>query len=94
MRHSELTSLLKSAVTAGVEKALDENGTLPTHLGKTEAYRLYGRSDVDRWISEKLLSIKMDVARNSKKLIERKQLESVAASSNRITYLPVVDRKL
>lgn len=94
MRHIELTNLPKSAVTAGVEKALEESGTLPTHLAKREAYRLYGRSDVDRWISEKLLPVTTDLARNNKKLIERKQLEAVAASSNRITYLPVVNRKV
>jgi len=52
---------------------------------KAEAYRMYGRSIIDRWISEGLVTV-ID------KRISRKQLERLAARSNRQTYLPVAER--
>ena len=52
---------------------------------KTQAYQLYGRSTVDRWISEGLIKV-------NRKKIDRAKLEAVAAASNRRTYLPVADR--
>jgi hypothetical protein len=85
MKTKDFARLLKTAVSEGAEKALTENKVLADHCTKAEAYRLYGRSNVDRWLQEGLIQI-------YKKLIFRIELEQVAASSNRITYLPVADR--
>lgn len=93
MERRELVRLLKNAAMAGAEKALTENIALPEFLGKAEAYRLYGRSNVDRWVSEELIHLVSSSGRINKKIIRRKQLDAVAASSNRITYLPVANRK-
>jgi len=84
--------MLKNAVKNGAEKALAENAELSELVIKSEAYRLYGRSNVDRWISEELVFMVASGNRNNKRFIERKQLDAVAASSNRITYLRVADR--
>lgn len=93
MEHRELVRLLKNAVTVGAEKALIENVALPEYLGKADAYRLYGRSNVDRWINEKLIHLESSCGKINKQVIKRKQLDSVAETSNRITYLSVAERK-
>ena len=85
MKLKEFAHLLKTAVTEGAEKALTQTGGLPCKCTKAEAYRQFGRSDVDRWLQEKLIKI-------SNKQLDRIKLEHIAASSNRITYLPVAER--
>lgn len=92
MELKEFTRLLSANILEGVEKALAQNNRLPVAYSKAEAYRLFGRSDVDRWINEGLITPVLSGAKVSKKCIDRIQLERVAAASNRITYLPVADR--
>ncbi|MBT2560109.1 hypothetical protein J7E50_02590 [Pedobacter sp. ISL-68] len=92
MKLKELIPLLKNAASDGAQKALSQNGVLSQYLTKAQAYRLYGRSDVDRWISEGLINMATQDGKPIKKCIEYQQLEAVAASSNRITYLPVAER--
>jgi len=85
MKLKDFAHLLKTAVTDGAEKALTVNGGLSGSFTKAEAYRSYGRGNIDRWVQEGLIQI-------SNKHFDRVKLEQVAAASNRITYLPVADR--
>lgn len=89
MKLKELFILLKNATEQGADKALLESGHLQDQVCKAEAYRLFGRSNVDRWLAEGLIS----TLSNSKKCLDRKKLEAIAASSNRITYLSVAERR-
>lgn len=81
----ELTALLNTATTHGTTKAMSASGIVKEGFSKSYAYRYYGRSNVDRWISEGLIAI-------DNKKFDRLKLEAVAAASNRRTYLPVADR--
>lgn len=92
MKQRELPDLFVTATLQGVANALAETGFLSGHITKAQAYRIYGRSDVDRWISEGLLSLVRVQGQVSKKCIDRIQLDRIAASSNRISYLPVAER--
>jgi len=85
MKLKELTVLLMNASVQSAEKAFANTAILQGNLSKAQAYQLYGRSNVDRWLSESLIKI-------SNKKIDRLKLEAIAASSNRMTYLPVADR--
>lgn len=91
MKLKELVNLLKTAAEQGVSNALAESG-LQDWLTKADAYRIYGRGNVDRWVSEGLISSHPCEGGTSRKCLDRKELETVAASSNRITYLPVAER--
>ncbi|PYF74574.1 hypothetical protein [Pedobacter nutrimenti] len=93
MKLKDLFYLLKNATEQGVNNALLECGQLQEHLSKAEAYRLFGRGNVDRWISEGLISPIQSKERGSRKSLDRNKLEAIAAASNRITYLPVADRQ-
>jgi hypothetical protein len=86
MKINELSILLKNTATAGAQKALAACGALPDKVTKAEAYRLYGRGNVDRWLKEKLFQV-------SEKHIDRGKLARVAAASNRISYLSAAERK-
>lgn len=92
MKLKDLVILLKNAVEQGTSNALAESGQLQDQIGKAEAYRLYGRGNVDRWISEGLISLSVRKGKISLKYLDREKLEAVAASSNRITYLSVAER--
>lgn len=85
MSIKELTALLNTATLHGTTKAMTVSGIVKDSYSKSDAYRHYGRSNVDRWISEGL--IVMD-----NKKMNRLKLEAVAAASNRHTYLPVAAR--
>ena len=85
MKLKELTTLLKKVSEDGANQAFSKTGQLQEELSKAEAYRHYGRCNVDRWLLEGLVKI-------SNKSIDRTKLESIAESSNRITYLPVAER--
>jgi hypothetical protein len=92
MKHAELTRIFLESVTGGTAKALSETNIQTTMVSKAEAYRLYGRSQVDRWICEGLLKPAKGQIHISKSGIDREKLEAIAAASNRGTYLPVTDR--
>jgi hypothetical protein len=92
MEHKQLALLLSSIASSGAKKALDECGDQPRCLTKTQAYALYGRSNVDRWIAERLIEPQPVQSAASPGSLDRLALERIAAQSNRITYLPVAER--
>lgn len=92
MKPDTLTALLKTAVTKGVQRALDENGLISGKLTAAAAYRLYGRSNVDRWLQEELIRTLPLSGHSPKRLLDAGQLEAIAHASNRCTYLSVAER--
>lgn len=91
MKLNEMVRLLMEATASGTANALENGAAMPARLTKAEAYRHYGRTQVDRWISEGLLQV-IRKANSSKIMIDRSRLEAVSAASNRVTYLPVAER--
>jgi hypothetical protein len=94
MKIEDLSLLMLNAVNTGVANAVAESRAINPLISKADAYRIYGRSNVDRWLTEQLISHLTVPGISSKKFLDRTKLDSVAASSNRHTYLPVADRKL
>jgi hypothetical protein len=88
----ELRNLLMDAAELGAKKALINAGKLKPYLKKSEAYRLYGRSVIDRWIEERLITPRKDGDYSATWRIDRIELEAVAKASNRTTYLSVNER--
>jgi hypothetical protein len=92
MQLSDLTQLLKTTIDKGAQKALMQNGVLEAQISKSEAYRQFGRTNIDRWIREGLIVLCSANGKILHKCIDRLKLEAIAHSSNRITYLPVAER--
>lgn len=92
MKLKEMYLLLMESANQGMEAAIADNIHLSEKITKSEAYRSYGRANVDRWLLEGLLKPGLTAGNKSRIRIDRKKLEALAATSNRGTYLPVAER--
>ncbi len=82
----KLAQMLQGAAELGGIVALTEVGKLKPYLSKAEAYKKYGRGDVDRWIKSGALDLNQDTTFSKVRLC-RKQLASIAASQNLVQYI-------
>lgn len=87
-----LANMLQDAAEIGAARALAESGALKPFLSKQDAYRMYGQSDVDRWIKEGLITPRKDGNASAKWRIDRVEIKAVATASNRHTYTQVTER--
>ncbi|WP_432328116.1 hypothetical protein ACRQ5D_34200 [Mucilaginibacter sp. P25] len=92
MKQTELSRLLSMLATRSADRAVSMIGGFKATLTRADAYRLYGRSNVDRWVTEGLIQTAGTSGKSSKQIFCRTALERVAASSNRVTYTPVAER--
>lgn len=91
MEPNTILNILKTAADRASRKTVP--GKQQKTIKKTEAYRLYGRSNIDRWVLEGLLCPERPPDYASKRQVfDRRKLETIAKSNNRTTYLPVADR--
>jgi len=87
---TKLSNVFKEAVLQRVENVIIEEQLFANTLSKNEAYKMYGRSNVDRWLKEKLTNF---LCTRKKGMIDRQQLAKVATCSNRFSYLMACERK-
>ena len=97
LEEKHLKDLLADAVEIGFKKGL-MTGTmseikLKPYISKREAHRLYGRAIVDRWIKEGLIKEIKDGDNSSTVRIDRIQIEIIAKSSNRSSFITTEERK-
>jgi hypothetical protein len=78
----DFSFLFRDAVTGGTDKELMASGQLPDTLTRAQAFRLYTRGNVERWISEGLIHPVSMGGSGKKKFIDRLKLEAVARVSN------------
>lgn len=83
---TEYRNALVEAAELGAKRALEGAGLLRPYLKQSEAFRLYGESQVKRWIKERLILPQKDGNNTSTVRLDRLKLESLAKASNR-TYL-------
>ena len=88
-----LKQLLQDAAELGGMKALTGAGVLKPYLSQSEAGRIYGRANVERWIKERLIIPIKDGPASAKVRLDRVKLEAIAKSSNRPFYLNSIERK-
>lgn len=77
---------IRSAYSAGYTKCLEEFGKVKPYLSLKQAFDLYGRGTVERWIDEGLVDVVKDGVKNSKCRINREQIELVANAGNRSSW--------
>ena len=70
-----------------------EKGEEKPFISQREAYRLFGTGVVKRWVQEGLIKRKKDGGATSTVRYDRMELELLAKSSNRITYIDSEERK-
>lgn len=89
----EYRNALIDAAEVGAKKALQDAGLIKPYLKLREAHRLYGEAVVNRWIKEGLILAIKDGNRNASIRISRIQIETVAKTANRASYLTTEERK-
>jgi hypothetical protein len=87
----ELAVIFHAAALYGSQQAIDGTGLLKDRLTAAAAYRLYGRGQVERWQQEGLIAASASASR-PKRTFDRRELEAVAAASNRHSYLSAKER--
>ena len=97
LEEKHLKDLLADAVEIGFKKGL-MTGTfsetkLKPYISKKQAYKLYGRVIVDRWIKEGLVKEIKDCENTATIRIDRIQIEIIAISCNRSSFLNTEERK-
>lgn len=89
----EFRNALADAAELGAKKALEGAGLLRPYLKLSEAKRIYGAATVKRWIKERLILPVKDGDSTSTVRIDRLQIETVAKTANRSSYLTTEERK-
>lgn len=77
---------LQASYEAGFKKCAETLGLIKPYISLREAQKIYGRSTVDRWISEGLIHVIKDGTTTSKCRIRREEIELVASMSNRASW--------
>ncbi len=89
----ELRQLLSDAAELGANRALESTGLAKTFLSQRQAYKLFGIKRVKRWHQEGLVKRYKDGDKTSTIRYNRLELETLAMSSNRATYLSTEELK-
>lgn len=82
----KLAAMLKDAAKLGAQEALVQANIVPSFISKSRAYKLYGRTTVDRWLQNGQVHFHQD-APNSKCLVSVADLAAVAASQSLVQYI-------
>lgn len=89
---TEYRNALIDAAELGAKKALQDAGVIKPFLKLKEAYRLYGESQVKRWLKEGLINPIKDGNNNAMVRINRIEIEALSKDNNRVTYLTTLER--
>lgn len=89
-----LARVLGTLAKLTATEMLTMSGSLKPFISKSEAYRMYGRGKVDKWISEGHLSIGQDeVGTSSKMRINRNEIEALAQADDLVQYQIMKDNE-
>ncbi|WP_345949020.1 hypothetical protein ABDD95_19420 [Mucilaginibacter sp. PAMB04274] len=79
--------MLEHAAEMGAKNALIQFGHLKPYLKKSEAYRLFGRKNVEYWIKAGLVTPRKDGDCSATWRLERMELEAIAKVESLLIYL-------
>jgi len=83
----KMSLLIQKAAEMGAKLALAQTGRIKPYLKKSEAFSLYGRKNIERWIDEGLITIRKDGNHSAQWRICRIELDAVAKSGLLLKYL-------
>nr|WP_199156651.1 hypothetical protein [Pedobacter sp. ASV2] len=83
----QLKVLLKNAAELGAKVALSKTGQLKPFLNKSEAFRLYGRKNVEHWLSLGLVTPRKDGTHSAAWRIERIEIEAIQKSLDAMRHI-------
>ena len=93
MKFEGLSLLMLNADYTGAH-AVTESKAISSTINNAIAHLIYSRGNVDRWLTQHLISPSNVPGKSSTNILDRTILDSVAAPSNRHNHLPLADEKL
>jgi hypothetical protein len=79
--------LLQQGAELGAITALIKTAKLKPYLKKKEAYRLYGRKNIEHWLDEGILTIRKDGDHSAGWRIDRLELELIVKAHFLLQHL-------
>lgn len=87
MTDHQLGMLLRDAAEMGANLALSSIGKLKPYLTKSDAFRAYGRKNIERWIDQGLITPRKDGNQSAPWRIERIEVEAIRKALDTILYI-------
>ena len=87
MQNIPIYSLLQIAAELGAIEALIRVGKLKPFLKKAEAFRLFGRKNIERWIEEGLITPRKDGEHSAAWRIDRLEAEAISKAKIILRYI-------
>jgi len=87
MEQHILTRVIDAAAELGAIHALVQTGQLKPYLKKSEAFRLYGRKQVEHWIAEGAITPRKDGDHSAAWRIDRMEIEALVKVTELLRYL-------
>ena len=75
-----LRLIIKEAAELGATCALIRSDNLKPYLNKSEAFRAYGRKNIENWIREGLITVRKDGNHSAAWRLDRIELENLSKS--------------
>jgi len=76
----QLRNIIREAAGMGAMLALSKTGKLKPYLKKSEAFRQYGRKNIERWVAEGRITIRKDGDHSAIWRLDRLELEAIVRS--------------
>lgn len=83
----QLGILLRDAAEMGAKLALARTGKIKPYINKSEAFRLYGRKNIEHWIDQGLLTRRKDGSHSAAWRIDCIEVEAVRKSIDALLYI-------
>ncbi|WP_432328114.1 hypothetical protein ACRQ5D_34195 [Mucilaginibacter sp. P25] len=84
----QLEKFMQDVAELAAITTLVKAGLLKPYLKKSEAFNIYGRRNVDRWLSNGLLTPRKDGGHSAAWRLDRVELETIAKATATYHYLP------
>lgn len=86
MTERTLAEIIEASIQLGTVATLTRVGLMQPYISYTEATKIAGRSQIDRWVSEGLLDKIKDGEKNCKVRFLRERVHVLLAASNRKSW--------
>lgn len=83
----QLKMIIRESAEMGAIQALTKAGKLKPYLKKSEAFRKYGRANIEHWANEGLLTIRKDGDHSAHWRIDRLEVEAIVKATTLLRYL-------
>jgi hypothetical protein len=83
----QLKLIIAEAAEMGAVMAMIKTGKVRPYMKKSEAFRKYGRANIEKWIEQGLISVRKDGNHSATWRIDRIEVEAITRSVTLLKYL-------